>query len=614
MDLAAGKLMVHERRSIRHVDPILVAAAIGLAVIGLFAIYSATHQSLAAVGLDPGRFVKRQVTFLAVGAIVLMLALSFDYRLLKVYAGMIYVSSVVLLVLVATGIVFVAGMRAKSPLVLDTVRRTSRAMKPLALKSAGMPGANASVIRHVGRRTGRAYETPVGAVATDDGFVTPEVLEWYARFAEGQPGVLVVEATGIRDVASGPLLRIGDDRFIPGLQALVETIRERSRGRTRLFIQILDFVTVRRRPEPERFFGRYLAITDSLRGQLALWLDDPRWREAPEDNVREFLLTADRVTIETVLTDRELEALDYGYRERIWDLHLPHVRELPRLLPAFFAEAARRAREAGFDGVELHYAHAYTMASFLSRLNVRTDGYGGSRENRVRLPLEVLAAVRARVGDDYVVGIRYLGDEVIEGGSDLDDAIWFGVRFAAAGVDYLSVSKGGRFEDAKQPKIGEAVYPYTGASGYECMPTVLSDARGPFGRNVPLAAAIRRAIRDAGLQTPLVTSGGITTFDQAEGILERGEADCVAAARQTLADPDWFRKIRLGYGELVRRCEFTNYCEGLDQRHKQVTCKLWDRKFEPGDPVVSLANDGRRRLSAPSWSPPGEAGVDAPAG
>jgi len=102
MDLAAGKLTVHERRSIRHVDPILVAAAIGLAVIGLFAIYSATHQSLAAVGLDPGRFVKRQVTFLAVGAIVLMLALSFDYRLLKVYAGMIYVSSLVLLVLVRT--------------------------------------------------------------------------------------------------------------------------------------------------------------------------------------------------------------------------------------------------------------------------------------------------------------------------------------------------------------------------------------------------------------------------------------------------------------------------------------------------------------------------------
>src|SRR2546430_13727412 len=121
------------------------------------------------------------------------------------------------------------------------------------------------------------------------------------------------------------------------------------------------------------------------------------------------------------------------------------------------------------------------------------------------------------------------------------------------------------------------------------MPRVLADARGRFGGNVPAAEAIRRAIRDAGFQTPIVTSGGITTFDQAEAILERGEADCVAAARQTLADPDWFRKIRLGHGNLVRRCEFTNYCEGLDQRHKQVTCKLWDRKFDPAELIRELA-------------------------
>src|SRR5690349_21918051 len=72
--------------------------------------------------------------------------------------------------------------------------------------------------------------------ATEDGFVTPAVLDWYARFAEGEPGVLVVEATGIRDVPSGPLLRIGHDRFLHGLEALVKTVHERSRGRTRLFI------------------------------------------------------------------------------------------------------------------------------------------------------------------------------------------------------------------------------------------------------------------------------------------------------------------------------------------------------------------------------------------
>jgi 2,4-dienoyl-CoA reductase-like NADH-dependent reductase (Old Yellow Enzyme family) len=439
--------------------------------------------------------------------------------------------------------------------------------------------------------------------ATEDGFVTPEVLDWYARFAEGRPGVLVVEATGVRDVPSGPLLRIGDDRFIPGLRRLVELVRERSGGHTRLFIQAIDFVAVRRRPPPATFFARYLETSASLRARLADATDDAQWRSAAEADVRAHLAAAPRAVIERVLTARELESLDYGYRERIWDTHLPHIRALPEVLPGLFAEAGRRAREAGFDGIELHYAHAYTMASFLSRLNTRDDGYGRTRDGRVRLPLEVLRAVRARVGDDYTVGIRYLGDDVVEGGSDVDDAAWFGVQFAAGGVDYLSVSKGGRFEDAKQPKVGEAVYPYTGRSGYECMPTVISDEQGPFGRNVSLAATIRRAVRAAGYETPVVTSGGITTFEQAEAILERGEADAVAAARQTLADPDWFRKIRLGLGDQVRRCEFTNYCEGLDQRHKQVTCKLWDRAWEASEPGVRLATDGKRRLTAPPWSP-----------
>jgi dimethylglycine catabolism A len=442
--------------------------------------------------------------------------------------------------------------------------------------------------------------------ATDDGFVTPEVLAWYARFAEGQPGVLVVEATGIRDVASGPLLRIGDDRFLPGLRQLVTTVRERSEGRTRLFIQCIDFLAVRRRPEAEKFFLRFLAVDADLRRRLSAATGEPAWLEAAEPAVRRHLLEASarrRELIDAVLTPRDVEALDYGYRERAWDTHLPWIRDLPRVLPGLFADAARRAREAGFDGVELHYAHAYTMASFLSRLNTRDDGYGGPREHRVRLPLEVLAAARARAGQDYVIGIRYLGDDVVEGGSRLDDAIWFGVRFAEAGADYLSVSKGGRFEDARQPKIGEAVYPYTGRSGYECMPTVLSDERGPFGRNVPLAAAIRQAVRAGGHATPVVTSGGIGSFEQAEDILARGEADFVAAARQTLADPDWFRKIRLGHGSLVRRCEFTNYCEGLDQHHKQVTCKLWDR-VDLDAPGAHRASDGKRRLAAPPWSPP----------
>src|SRR5204862_326991 len=77
------------------------------------------------------------------------------------------------------------------------------------------------------------------------------------------------------------------------------------------------------------------------------------------------------------------------------------------------------------------------------------------------------------------------------------DAIYFGVEFARAGFDFLSLSKGGKFEDAQQPKVGQAVYPYTGQSGYECMPTVLSDEIGPFGRSVPLVAAIKGAVNAA---------------------------------------------------------------------------------------------------------------------
>jgi 2,4-dienoyl-CoA reductase-like NADH-dependent reductase (Old Yellow Enzyme family) len=440
--------------------------------------------------------------------------------------------------------------------------------------------------------------------ATETGFVTERNLAWYARFAAGRPAVLVAEATGIRDVPSGPLLRIGHDRFLSGLGALVERVRAASEGETRFLVQVIDFLQVRRRPPPERFFRRYLTVTEALRRRLADRSGDDRWHDAPEDDVRAHLAAGGNDEHEAVLDPRDLESLRYGYRERVTDLHLEHVRRLPEVLPSLFADAAERARRAGFDGVELHFAHAYTMASFLSRTNDRTDGYGGSREGRVRLPLEVVRAVRDRVGDDFVVGCRYLGDEVIAGGSRIDDACWYGERLAGAGLDFLSVSKGGRFEDARQPRVGAAVYPYTGPSGHECMPTTRIDARGPFGRNVPLASAVRRTVRAAGLDTPVVAAGGITTWEQAEAVLRQGHADYVALARQALADPDWFRKVRLGLGDTVRRCEYTNYCEGLDQRHLEVTCKLWDKDFEADDECVARSEDGRRRLLPPAWKPP----------
>ncbi len=432
--------------------------------------------------------------------------------------------------------------------------------------------------------------------ATEDGFVTPDVLAWYRRFAVGRPGVLVVEATGIREIASGPLLRIGHDRFLEGLTQLARTVHEASNGETLLFIQLIDFLAIRRRPERAKFFSRFLDIRPRHHERYARMTGET----LTDDELRARFAALPDDDLVHVLDSREREDLFQGYRERVTDTHLPHIAELPRVLPGLFADAAERAMAAGFDGVELHFAHAYTMASFLSALNTRDDGYGGEREQRMRLPREVISAVKARVAGRGVVGCRYLGDDVIEGGNRLDDTTWIGVELARAGLEFLSISKGGKFEDAKQPKVGATSYPYTGESGYECMPTIYSDARGPFGRNVPLASTIRTAVRAAGFTTPVVTAGGICEFDQAEGILEREEADLVASARQTLADPDWFEKLRQGEGGAIRRCEFTNYCEALDQQHKQVTCKLWDR-LALDEPDVKLASDGKRRLVPPAW-------------
>jgi dimethylglycine catabolism A len=427
--------------------------------------------------------------------------------------------------------------------------------------------------------------------ASDDGEVTASVLAWYERFARGRPGALVVEATGVRDVASGPLLRISDDRFLPGLAKLTECVRQASHGETKLFIQIIDFLSIRRRPSPQKYFERFLSITPRHREFLQMPYSD-------EAGVRARLAALSETELEQALSARELESLRQGFRERVTDTDVPAVRDLPATLPGVFAAAAARARSAGFDGVELHYAHAYTMASFLSARNTRSDGYGGARSQRIRLPLEVYSAVRAQVGSDYPVGCRMLAEDCIESGSTVEDTEYFAERLAGAGMDFISLSRGGKFEDASQPKIGEAAYPYTGRSGYECMPSYYSDAIGPFGRNHDASTRIRAKIRRAGFNTPIVLSGGIHHFNQAEHALSGGAADIVGFARQALADPDWFAKVRAGAGDKVRLCIYTNYCEALDQRHREVTCELWDRTGldEPG---VMLSADGKRRLVAP---------------
>lgn len=436
--------------------------------------------------------------------------------------------------------------------------------------------------------------------ATADGEVTEELLRWYERFAQGKPGVIVVEATGISGIASGPLLRIGHPRFEEGLARLVERVRVASRGKTRLLIQLIDFLALRRRPSPERYFRKYLR----LRPEHAHAVRDLGYQGDSPEALREFLFHAGPDTWARVLNARESEDLERGYRERVDDLILPHIAALPAQLPERFAQATARAKRVGFDGVELHYAHAYTMASFLSAKNRRQDGYGRTLSGRLRLPIEVLAACRVHAEPGFWVGLRMLSRECVDGGSTLEESCEIATQLAKAGADFISLSRGGKFDDAKIPKPGQTVYPYTGPSGYECMPTIYSDGKGPFGRNLADCAQIRSALHRAGVPVPVVAAGGFCSFSQMESALLNGQADIIAAARQSMADPDWWEKLRQGQGDRVRRCSFTNYCEALDQRHKVVTCKLWDRQEVPAC-GPDRSEDGHRRLVAPPLTPSG---------
>ncbi len=258
-----------------------------------------------------------------------------------------------------------------------------------------------------------------------------------------------------------------------------------------------------------------------------------------------------------------------GWRQTV---DLLSLAEIDDIVEAYGA-AALRARACGFDGVELHMAHAYTLSSFLSRLNPRKDAYGGSLANRLRLPLRVMRRVRAEVGGDFPVGVRFLGEECIRNGYTVLDAGPIAVELARAGADYISLSAGGKFEDARVIE-GEPLYPYTGYSGDRCMP----GAAYPDGANLAIPDAVRAAVRATGLTTPVVAVGKIGTLALAEQVLARGQGDLVGMARALLADPDLPKKWASGSEERVVRCIYGNVCKTLDENFKRVDCTLWPKK------------------------------------
>jgi 2,4-dienoyl-CoA reductase-like NADH-dependent reductase (Old Yellow Enzyme family) len=286
-----------------------------------------------------------------------------------------------------------------------------------------------------------------------------------------------------------------------------------------------------------------------------------------------------------------------GWRQKVADLSRDEI----RTIVVRYAEAGERARRCGYDAVELHMAHAYTVSSFLSALNQRPDEYGRSLENRMRLATEIVLAVRAAVGAEFPVGVRFDGEECIKNGYTLSDSRWIARRMAELGSGWISISAGGKFEDAIH-KPGEPLYPYTGYSGDRCMPP----ASYPDGANLYLSEGIKAFLADAGLDTPVVATGKIRTPEQAEAVLQSGKADLIGMARALLADPDWAAKVGSGRGDHLIRCVYGNVCKNLDENFQKVVCTLW--------PKGSLQAPESSDTSIPAWPTDGSLRAEDSAG
>jgi 2,4-dienoyl-CoA reductase-like NADH-dependent reductase (Old Yellow Enzyme family) len=226
-----------------------------------------------------------------------------------------------------------------------------------------------------------------------------------------------------------------------------------------------------------------------------------------------------------------------------------------------FATAARRCRDAGLHGVELHGAHGYLIGQFLSpATNTREDEYGGTRENRVRFLDEVLDAVRQEVGPRYPVGLRLVGTDYIGGGIDAEEATAI-AQLVAPKIDFLDLSM----------------------SSYWRFHKILSTQQDPLGYEIEINRRVTAAV-----DVPTIVTGRIMTLSQADQLLADGVADMVSMVRAMIADPHLVAKSREGREAEVRPCIGTNLCVARVFTAGRVVCAVnrtagreADLPFEP---------------------------------
>jgi 2,4-dienoyl-CoA reductase-like NADH-dependent reductase (Old Yellow Enzyme family)/thioredoxin reductase len=337
-------------------------------------------------------------------------------------------------------------------------------------------------------------------LADSDGFVTKEMEAYYGERAKGGVGLIMTELVAVDFLRGSGIehqLSIDDDKYIPGLRKLVDQIHQYG---AKVFVQ-LNHAGSR-------------AKSHMVRSGSA----------GSSNKGFEFGATVSPNS----MTPKEID----------------HLIEL-------FGRAARRSKEAGFDGIDVHFSHGYLLSQFLSNLtNGRADEYGGSLENRARLPLQVLERCRHEIGSSIPITGKITGKQYLNRGITLKEAKVFAHLLEERGIDAIQVS-GGDPESSK----------------YFPVPTMFS-RRGCYVR---LAQSIKKDVA-----IPVIAVGRINTIQLANKIIEAKKADLVAMGRAFLADPYFPQKGMEGKYKAIRICIGCNQgCRGRDRtRYLAVGCVL----------------------------------------
>lgn len=252
--------------------------------------------------------------------------------------------------------------------------------------------------------------------------------------------------------------------------------------------------------------------------------------------------------------------------------------ECSALVKAFIKGAVLASR-AGMDGVELHAAHGYLLNEFLSPYtNKRTDRYGGSFENRIRILEEMITGIRFMCGPNFIISVRLSADEFVEGGLKLEDTIKIARTLESFGIDVINISSG----------------------IYETSTTIIEPASYPQGWKKHLAHAVKAAVK-----IPVIAANNIKDPDVAEELLEGDVCDYVAIGRASLADPEWTKKTMEGRSEEINKCIGCLYCFSALSDGGHIKCAVNPRCGREVEYAKLQKNGAGRRVAIVGGGPAG---------